>query len=613
MPLKSTYFTPYTTKDVKPSGCLLRQLRIQAQGLSGNLDKIWPDIRDSKWIGGDKDGWERVPYWLDGFIPLSYLLDDKDMQGRAKKYVDAILKNQEPDGWICPCEKSARGSYDVWALFLLLKVLVVYFDCTGDERIEEAVYRALKNFRQHINGKTLFDWASARWYECLIPIYWIYERRPEPWLIELCHLLALEGIDYAKLFSTLPMDTPAEHPHWSYQTHVVNIAMALKADALYARVSGREPQEGPLKILQVLDQKHGTAVGHFTGDECLAGYSPTQGTELCGVVEAMYSYEQLLAVTGNPYWGDRLERLTYNALPGTTSADLWTHQYDQMTNQIACRRIPENKVHFTSNSGESHLFGLEPNFGCCTANFNQGWPKFALSIFMKSAHGIAVTALAPARLHTEVQGTGVAVEIITDYPFRDGGRIVIRTEKPVAFPLSIRIPGFAEKAAVNGEEAQPGSFFTAEKTWEGESCLEISFVFAEKFQPRPTGLWSVERGPLVFALPLRADYRPLEYVRDGVERKAPYCDYELSSDSPWNYGFLGALSPAEFHPIPDLPFATDAPPVTLTTQLAEIPWEERYGVCAQAPGSLEPQGAPQTKTLVPYGCTDLRMTEMPKL
>lgn len=80
-PLK---FKPYTAKELKPSGWLKRQLRIQADGLSGNLDKMWRDVKDSKWIGGDCDGWERVPYWLDGFIPLAWLLDDEDMKiGRA--------------------------------------------------------------------------------------------------------------------------------------------------------------------------------------------------------------------------------------------------------------------------------------------------------------------------------------------------------------------------------------------------------------------------------------------------------------------------------------------------------------------------------------------------
>ena len=64
----------YTTNEIKPSGWLKNQLTIQSEGLSGNLDKMWRDIKDSKWIGGEAKGWERVPYWLDGFIPLAICL-----------------------------------------------------------------------------------------------------------------------------------------------------------------------------------------------------------------------------------------------------------------------------------------------------------------------------------------------------------------------------------------------------------------------------------------------------------------------------------------------------------------------------------------------------------
>ena len=87
----------YTTNEIKPCGWLKRQLEIQAESLSGNLDKVWRDVRDSAWIGGDADGWERVPYWLDGFIPLAYLLENEDMISRAKKYVDAIIAKQRED------------------------------------------------------------------------------------------------------------------------------------------------------------------------------------------------------------------------------------------------------------------------------------------------------------------------------------------------------------------------------------------------------------------------------------------------------------------------------------------------------------------------------------
>lgn len=65
--------------------------------MSGHLDLIWPYIKESRWIGGSREGWERVPYWLDGFIPLAWLLDDEDMKRRAKRYIDAILDRQQDD------------------------------------------------------------------------------------------------------------------------------------------------------------------------------------------------------------------------------------------------------------------------------------------------------------------------------------------------------------------------------------------------------------------------------------------------------------------------------------------------------------------------------------
>ena len=170
----------------------------------------------------------------------------------------------------------------------------------------------------------------------------------------------------------------------------------------------------------LLQRDHGMACGHFTGDECLSGTSPIQGSECCSVVEAMYSYEHLLSITGDPQWGDLAEALAFNALPATLSPDMWTHQYDQQTNQVCCTRLPEDHVVFRTNSGESHLFGLEPNFGCCTANFNQGWPKLALSTFMRSQEGLASVILAPSVVSCQIGEARVTCELRTDYPFREG-------------------------------------------------------------------------------------------------------------------------------------------------------------------------------------------------
>ena len=150
----------YTSNELKPKGWMKRQLEIQAKGLSGSLDKIWPDVRDSAWIGGSREGWERVPYWLDGFIPLAYLLEDKDMINRAKRYIDAIISHQKEDGWICPCDDSERKTYDTWAVLLITKVLTVYYDCSKDDRIPDVIYRVLKNYYTLLQSGEikLFEW-----------------------------------------------------------------------------------------------------------------------------------------------------------------------------------------------------------------------------------------------------------------------------------------------------------------------------------------------------------------------------------------------------------------------------------------------------------------------
>ena len=70
-------------------------------------------------------------------------------------------------------------------------------------------------------------------------------------------------------------------------------------------------------MLSALDRYHGLPNGMFSCDEHYAGRNPSQGSELCTVVETMFSLEQSLAILGDAAIGDRLELIAFNALPGT--------------------------------------------------------------------------------------------------------------------------------------------------------------------------------------------------------------------------------------------------------------------------------------------------------
>ena len=597
----------YTAKDLHPEGWVRRQLEIQAEGLSGNLDKVWRDVRDSAWIGGTAEGWERVPYWLDDFIPLAYLLDNKDMIARAQTYVDAILAQQKPSGWICPCDEDKIPGYDSRAVQLISKVLVVYYECSGDERIPEALYRVLKNYYDLLKSKTisLFGWGKCRWFESLIAINFIWEHYREDWVVELAKIIKEQGADYAAMIEL--WKTPLNR--WTFETHIVNLGMMLKYEAVSCDVLGEEYTDIAEKLITILKAYNGTPVGLFTGDECLSGLSPIQGTELCAVAEQMYAYEHLFAYTGDSKWAERLELLAFNALPATISDDMWTHQYLQMSNQIACERFPGKPI-LRTNGGEAHLFGLEPNYGCCTANFNQAWPKFALSAFMHSGDTILSAIPVPSTLKAD----GLTVSLKTDYPFENVFAYDVESDKPVC--LKVRISSFAKNLRVNGQVTAHSEELRFEIPTGQSTHIEVAFYTLPNLVERPHDLKCVQCGSLVFSLPISYEKRMLEFERNGVERKFPYCDYEFIPTSAWNYAYSSPFFKLEKRDVSDIPFSSENPPVVLNAEVKRIPWglEDGYtSVCAKVPQGKIPLSEAETVELYPYGCAKLRMTELPLL
>lgn len=606
--------------EIQPKGWLLNQLKIQAAGLSGNLDRFWPDIRDSQWIGGEAEGWERLPYWLDGFIPLAWILKDDDMKARADRYIDYIITHQSEDGWICPDNRTNRSGYDMWALFLILKVLVVYHTATEDRRIEDVVQKALTALDRHIDTNTLFKWAQTRWFECLIPIFWLYERTGFEWLPALATKLRCQGFDWQSFFRRWPYRKPDDKGRWSYMSHVVNNAMMLKSGALLWRLTGSaEDLASAENMVDLLDEHHGMVTGLFTGDECLNGTSPIQGTELCAVSEYMYSLELLMSVTGEAHWGDRLEKIAYNALPAAFSPDMWTHQYDQQANQVECsaQRIPV----FGTNGGEAHIFGLEPNYGCCTANLSQAWPKFALSTFMRSADGLAVAAYAPCSAVTEIMGAKVSLTLDTGYPFRDSLRFSLVTEKDLEFALYLRIPSWADEAVIeiDGSKIHPeaGGFHRLHRKWSGESRFSLCLPMKPRLVKRPGSLCALTRGPLVYSLAIGE--RWVQVHEDIPGREFPHCDYEVYASSPWNYAITVEPDRLEEEltiieqPIGEYPFSPEGAPVSVFVKGRKVDWRFENGSAAPVPSMTWISDDTEILKFIPYGCTNLRLTEMPNL
>ena len=89
---------------IKPQGWLKEQLVRMKTGMTGNLDEIYPEVLGKRngWLGGDGDGWERGPYWIDGLLPLAYILDDEKLKSKVQPWIEWTLNNQQKDGYLGP-------------------------------------------------------------------------------------------------------------------------------------------------------------------------------------------------------------------------------------------------------------------------------------------------------------------------------------------------------------------------------------------------------------------------------------------------------------------------------------------------------------------------------
>ena len=623
-PLAPNAFNLLPLGSVRPAGWLRRQLEIQATGLGGHLDETWADVgSNSGWLGGTGESWERGPYFLDGLVPLAYLIDDDRLKAKAQRYIEWTLMHQAANGMIGPASND-----DWWPRMVMLKALAQYEEATGDPRVIPVLSRYFAHQLQALPGRPLRDWGKFRWQDNALVVIWLYNRTGDPKLVELARLLHKQGFDWQADFADFK-HTGAVTPEmiklnennglgdYALSTHGVNNGQALKAAPVWSVVTGSETdRRGFAQMQAALDRYHGLPNGMFSCDEHFARRNPSQGSELCTVVEAMFSLEQSLAILGDAAIGDRLERIAFNALPGTFTDDMWAHQYNQEPNQV---EVSLHRKPWTTDGPESNLYGLEPNFGCCTANFHQGWPKFAASLWMASEDdGLVAAAYSPCEVRTTVGATAVHVSEETDYPFRGTVRITVNPAAPVKFPIRLRIPAWAEGTGikVNGSEqpaAATAGFARIERTWKAGDVVEIAFPMTPKIAVGYRESISVERGPLVFSYPIGEDWVKLR-------RRGMTTDWQVFPTSEWNYALaIGEDAAhtvvAEEHPVGGSPFALNGTPVTLQVTARKLPtWRAVDGVADAVPQSpVESEEATETITLVPYGAAKLRITAFPRL
>ena len=641
-PLTDVPYAQLSLGEIEPLGWLREQMRTLLNNMTGNLDSVYEKVvgTNNAWLGGEGDAWERGPYWVDGALPMAYIMNDENLKKKCLKWVNAILNGQKENGYFGPdtdrpyLEGMQRNnSSDWWPRMVALKILQQYYMAIGDERVIDFMTRYFEYQLERLPDTPLgfwTFWATERGGDNLLMIYWLYNITGDKKLLKLGELVYKQTADWTARFTT------DNHLYRQNSLHCVNLAQGFKTPVVYYQQSHdinnlRAPHEALRRIRHTI----GFPTGLWAGDELLHFGDPTRGSELCTAAEMMYSLEEMYRITGDNTYADLLERIAYNALPTQITDSGDARQYYQQINQVEVTRKLRNFS--TPHEDTDILFGIFTGYPCCTCNLHQAWPKFTQNLWYKTIDGgLAAMIYAPSKIKTSLpSGAKVVIEESTGYPFEEEVRFSIslpkRKFRSAKFPLKLRIPEWSQgySLALNGKEIEvaqeSGGTICVERTWNDGDNLILAFNATVEVSRWYDNSAVIERGPLVYALRMEENWS--KHVCDETERSR-WGDYyyEVTSPTEWNIALNGndikkenisTSFKIERTQITDKPWSLSGTPIRIKGKGVKI---KDWNLERNSAGKINYMTQMVTMqeldeeidiVLIPYGCTTLRITEFP--
>lgn len=628
LPAASLPLEPFQYQDlplgaVKPTAnsWLMNQLETQANGLHGHLYDFYNYVQQSEWIGGNQDYsnlGEAGSYWLNGVVPLAFQLNDQRLLGQVGYWINYIIENQGSDGWIGP----STSPRTIWGRFPAMLAMMQY--AQANATAAPTIVNSMQKFVLLVNemlsngGQGWEEWGQARWQDLALVVEWLIDYYPngqESTYLNLLQLLRYGGVNWKLWFSSGTFPTSAVNTAL-IPAHGVNNGQALKSEAVAYRFSHDSSDlDSTRSRSTMIDQYHGRASGIFGCDEHLAGLHPSRGSELCTVVETMYSNEYAYQVAGDNSFADKVEQLAYNALPGTLMSDMWEHQYCQQSNQIWSENM--NPSVFATDGGGSNIFGLQPNYPCCAVNHGQGWPKFVSHAYMTLPDSSTLyhVLLSPTTVTTTLSNNNaVTVSAQTNYPFNSN--ITYSTTASSAFKFGIRVPGWVSSRTIT-YSVDDGSMQTATansagyiiiNVSSGSHTIHVNIPMSIQTQSRYNGATAVTRGPLTYSLDIKFSTTVLATYALSSQ------DLQLNPVSAWQYAIdTSSLSyNGDATSLAQYVWSETGSPVSISASVCPISWNVVTNAADTPPTSpASCTGNSQIVKLLPYGAAKLRITEMP--
>ena len=575
--------------------------------------------------------------WLDGVLRLGWAAGLPEYRELGGKAIKDLIESADADGYIGVESEENRFNkvlnpdngdpmaahfWRLWSWGLILDRLVLHYRYTGDQRSLEACRKASDLLCNNLAPQVPegLDPGTQKWsITPTIALAKLYMLTGDKRYLEKAEFILRRFVTSYKGIVSLTYDKMI----WEsdlLEGHAAGWGIVMHA-MLDLYKAGGDPQwyEGiqhvHRKLLDQHVQPHGSTSGQW---ELFAGKGPALCTELCDTFWWSFWWARMTAHTGETIYADYAEKAFLNALPATRSKGGSTMAYFHSPNQVEASRATGGTQY------PSRLY-----VECCQSNGPRLLPAIAEYLVLATQDsGLAV----PFYVESETQvslanGKTLVLTQRTGYPFE--GKVILEIDcngSRVSFPLLLRIPAWCDDASieVNGEKletaCQPGSWARIERDWNSGDQVVLSLPMEIKVANWNDRAVIVERGPLLYALPIEGERKELDQWGAFEE--------VLSPGTRWQYALkLDPVDPASsftliHQEVPADSKVWEQSPLALEVDARYLEgWNFELGKSSMHFANCSP-GLPgddvvsavedfEKVRLVPYGFTTLRLTYLP--
>ena len=626
---------------VKPSGWINEFLQCEADGMPGHLHEIGYPFDRFCWQyksltdGGYAQWWpyEQTAYWIDSVVRTAVLTDnDKLLDVVMDQIEKSLADDSEP--FIGPREMKEEKSLYRWPHAVYFRALYALWSKSGDERY-------LEKMRKHYLSDTPENYKNSRDYVNIETILKLAEHFND----EELYKLALDSFElFNKEKSLTSMDTLLSDVPPS--GHAVSFNEDAKIPAImYMYTGDKKYLDASVNAYKKMRIFHELPDGLHSCSEGPCGKDEWRTHESCDISDYTWSVGYLLEATGNGEYADIIERVCFNALPGATGHYFKTIQYLSCVNQVICAR---NSTHIPAWYNTPRM-AYQPHHypECCVSNIGRAMPNYVLRMYQEFDGGVA------ASLYGDSTYTGQNMTLTQSggYPFSSKTKFEVKITDGEEKFLKLRIPSWSKGFTLKINDSEVNTDVIngyTEISVKDNDKVELLFNMALTMIDAPNGGFYYNYGPFLMTLKIDSE----EVIDDKEKRSTKdFPAYNIYPKSKWNY----AVKRLENDDKPVIkikeptknPFWDNDYPIEITVKARELKnWglEEIENTCALDRESgegidqkqldcgatmvtenltvtpklpdksfvTENLGQETDITLVPYGCTTVRLTVLPK-